>query len=107
MRFRPGVLSVRSSLGLVVTLLGAAGCTPAPDRAAHTAADYRADAELRRSELAKCFNDPGSFGKSPDCINAREAERAVGVGSLRDLAPLEIPKPPAASSSQDSKPKEQ
>ena len=92
MRFRPGVLSVRSSLGLVVTLLGAAGCTPAPDRAKHTVADYRADGELRRSELSMCWNDPGSLGKSPDCINARDADRAEGMGSLRDLPPLELPK---------------
>ena len=40
----------------------------------------------------------------PDCVNAREAERLEGVGSLRNLAPLELPNPPGArpdSTSQD------
>jgi hypothetical protein len=41
--------------------------------------------------MAKCGNDPGALRASPDCINAREAERRAGVGSLRDLAPLKLP----------------
>jgi hypothetical protein len=106
MCFRPGVLSVRSSLGLVVTLLGAAGCTPVPDRAKHTVSDYRADAELRRIELAKCWNDPGTLGKSPDCVNARDADRAEGMGSLRELPPLELPKTGSPPQGKDQRPQE-
>lgn len=83
---------MRMSLGIVVTVISAAGCAPAPDRAGHTVEEYRQDPALRREELARCANDPGTLENSPGCVNAREAERAAGVGSLRDLPPL---KPPA------------
>jgi hypothetical protein len=91
MRFRPGARSVRRSLGFVVTALSAAGCAPVPDRASHTIEDYREDAQLRREELARCTGDPGSLGNSADCVNAREAERSLGVGNLRQLPPLRLP----------------
>ena len=94
MRFRPGVQFGRMSLGLVVTLLCAVGCTPAPDRT-HTVLDYRNNSALRRSELAHCEEDPGLRAKEPDCVNAREAERIESVGSLRELPPLELPGPRA------------
>ncbi|MHB8474784.1 MAG: EexN family lipoprotein [Steroidobacteraceae bacterium] len=105
MRFRPGVQRVRRCLGLVVTLTSTVGCAPAPDRASHTVDEYRNDAPLREQEFARCANDPGSRNSLPDCINAREAERLEGVGSLRTLAPLELPSSPAhpESSAQDSK----
>jgi len=91
MWFRPGARSVRIGLGIVVTFLSAAGCAPAPDRARHTVEEYRQDPELRRQQFALCANDPGTLGKSADCINVREAERAASVGSLRDLPPLRLP----------------
>jgi hypothetical protein len=91
MRFRPGVHGVRVSLGLVVTVLGTAACAPAPDRARHTVAEYSKDGQLRRTEMAACTNDPGTLKDSPDCINAREAERSASVGSLRNLPPLRLP----------------
>jgi hypothetical protein len=90
MRFRPGA-QWRLRLGLVVTILSTASCAPAPDRAAHTALEYAKDPDLRRIEIVKCANDPGTLVASPDCINAREAERRAGVGSLRELAPLKLP----------------
>ena len=96
MWFRPGTQSVRLSLGLAVTLVSTAGCAPVPDQAKYSVDEYRKDAELRRSEFARCANDPGSRMNSPDCVNAREAERLAGVGSLRSLAPLELPNPPRA-----------
>lgn len=99
MRFRPGVQHVRRCLGLVVTLTSAAGCAPAPDRALHTVEEYRHDATLRALTFARCTNNPGSRDSSPDCINAREAERLEGVGSLRSLAPLELPSPHARTES--------
>ena len=71
--------------------MSAAGCAPAPDRARYTVEAYAHDAELRRLTLERCANDPGTLGKSADCVNAREAERRVGVGSLRDLPPLRLP----------------
>jgi hypothetical protein len=85
---------MRMSLGIVVTVLSAAGCAPVPDRAHHTVEDYRQDAALRRQELVLCANDPGTLGSSPDCVNAREAERAASVGALRDLPPLNLPAKP-------------
>jgi hypothetical protein len=91
MRVRPGARSVRLCLGFAVTALSAAGCAPAPERASHTVEDYQQDAQLRREEFARCTSDPGSLKSSADCVNAREAERRVGVGSLRDLPPVRLP----------------
>jgi hypothetical protein len=91
MRVRPGARSVRMCLGFAVTGLSVAGCAPAPDRASHTVEDYKRDGELRREELARCTTDPGSLKSSADCVNVREAERSVGVGSLRDLPSLRLP----------------
>ena len=91
MRIRPGARRVRMCLGFVVTALSAAGCAPAPDRATHTVEDYKQDAQLRREELARCTTDPGSLGKSADCVNVREAARSMGIGSLRNLPPLRLP----------------
>src|SRR5208282_6299087 len=104
MQFRPGVQRVRKCLGLVVTLTSAAGCAPAPDRALHTVEEYRQNAKLREVEFSRCANDPASGNSVPDCLNAREAERLEGVGSLRNLAPLALPSPraPADVTSQDS-----
>jgi hypothetical protein len=105
MQFRPGVQRVRRSLGLVVTLTSAVACAPAPDRASHSVDEYRQDAKLREVQFARCANDPASRDSLPDCINAREAERLEGVGSLRTLAPLELPNPhaPTGSTAPDSK----
>ena len=91
MRFRPGARSVRMCLGIIVTFLSAAGCAPAPDRASHTVEDYKQDAQLRREELSRCTADPGSLKDSADCVNVEAAERSVGVGNLRNLAPLKLP----------------
>ena len=91
MGFRPGAQVGRLCLGLVVTILSTASCAPAPDRAAHTVEEYGKDAALRASEMKVCANDPGTVGASPDCVNAREAERRAGIGSLRTLPPLKLP----------------
>src|SRR5258707_4381336 len=93
MKFRPGVQTVRVCLGLVVTLTSAVGCAPAPDRANHTVDEYLHDAKMREQTFAHCAKDPASRDVLPDCINAREAERLEGVGSLRTLPPLELPNP--------------
>ena len=90
-KFRPGAQAVRLRLGLVVTILSTASCAPAPDRARHSVEEYAQDSALRRSQMAVCANDPGTVGRSPDCINAREAERQAGIGSLRTLPPLKLP----------------
>jgi hypothetical protein len=91
MGFRPGAQVWRLRLGLVVAILSTVSCAPAPDRAGHTVDEYGQNAALRESEMRRCTNDPGTLGTSPDCINAREAERRGGVGSLRTLPPLKLP----------------
>lgn len=92
MWFRPGAQFVRIGLGIAVTVVSAAGCAPAPDQAQHTVQEYRLDQALRHEELARCANDPGALRTQADCENAREAEWEAGIGSLRDLPPLRLPK---------------
>lgn len=74
---------------LLATLAGATvSCSPGPPVAEHRVSEYRADAALRREIFARCVNDPGGLGQTPDCVNAREAERLESRGSLRDQAPV-------------------
>lgn len=75
------------------TVAGLLACAPPPQAAQHTVAEYRANADLRREEFARCVNDPGGLGKTPDCINAREAQRIEDIGSVRDATPLQLPRP--------------
>lgn len=83
MRLITFVIIVLATLaGLVMS------CAPQPPVARHTVAEYRADASLRRELFARCTNDPGGLGKTPDCVNAIEAERLESRGSLRDQAPI-------------------
>jgi hypothetical protein len=90
-RFRPGARSVRIGLGIVVTAISAAGCAPAPDQASHTVEEYRRNRALLEKMLERCAEDPGTLRFSADCVNAREAGRSVGIGSLRTLKPLKLP----------------
>jgi hypothetical protein len=96
MKFRPGARSVRLCLEMVVTLSAVTACAPAPKQAQFTVGYYRSHATLRRQVLDRCTNDPGDLGGAPDCINAREAESIEGIGSLRNLPPLGLPKKPSA-----------
>jgi hypothetical protein len=89
MKFRPGAQRVRNCLGIVVTVGAAVSCAPAPDRA-NTVTYYREHADEREALLARCADDPGSAGRTSDCVNAREAARLEGIGSLRDLPPLDL-----------------
>ncbi len=57
----------------VAIVLG--GCAREPSTAAHTVADYRANGGLRKEAFARCANDPGTLGQTPDCVNVREAQR--------------------------------
>ncbi len=98
MRFRPGARSVRKRLGAVVTLSAVTACAPAPDRAHFSVDYYRSHAPLRLQMLDQCANDPGEKGREADCVNAREAARIEGVGSLRSLPPLGLPTAPAGGS---------
>jgi hypothetical protein len=71
-----------------VFLLEVVGCTRQPDVARHTVEEYRADKTLRQDLFRKCANDPGTLAKTPDCINASEAERLESLGSLRKSGPI-------------------
>lgn len=81
-------------LALGFVLLGAAACSPAPTASSLTVDYYRAHSAERDAELALCGNDPGSLGLTPACVNAREAARIQGVGSLRALPPMGLPTSP-------------
>jgi type IV pilus biogenesis protein CpaD/CtpE len=72
----------------VLVTLGVTACTRDVNVARHAVDEYRANAALRRETFAKCVDDPGTLGRSADCINAREAERLESRGSLRDQPPL-------------------
>ena len=76
-----------------LTLLCLASCTREADVARHTVEDFRADKTLRQAMFKKCSNDPGTLGKTPDCINALEAERLESYGSLRNSAPIGLDPP--------------
>jgi hypothetical protein len=73
------------SLGVFLVL---AGCAPALEPARYTVAEYRADAALRREIVAQCANDPGTYGGTPDCVNALQAERMESRGRLREQPPI-------------------
>lgn len=63
----------------------------------HDVAYYRAHTTERNERLQACANDPGSLADQPDCVNAREAARLEGIGSLRTLPPMDLPVPPTQS----------
>ena len=98
MKFRPGARSVRLCLEIVVTLSAVTACAPAPKQAQHSVDYYRSHATLRQEVLERCTNDPGDEGRTPDCINARAAESIEGIGSLKSLPPMGLPKGPGAAS---------
>jgi hypothetical protein len=76
-----------------VVALGLTCCARQPEVAQHTVAEYRANADFRREQFARCTNDPGTLGNTPDCVNAREAQRLEDMGSVRNTPPIELPRP--------------
>jgi hypothetical protein len=90
MRIRPGAQRVRIGLGIVVTVSAAVSCAPAPDQA-NSVTYYREHADEREAALKICADDPGSLSQQADCVNAREAARLEGIGSQRELPPLNLP----------------
>jgi hypothetical protein len=83
----------------IVAALSLAACSRSPSPNTLTVDYYRAHPTEREAELARCGNDPGGIGDSAACINAREATRIEGVGSLRSLPPMGLPTRPAAPAS--------
>jgi hypothetical protein len=84
---RRGARGERWCLGIVVAISSAA-CAPSPDPAHQTVEYYRANREARETKVAECVNDPGALGKTPDCVNAKQAAQLEDIGSLRDLPPM-------------------
>lgn len=87
------VISALAIAASVIVSLSLFSCARQPATAEHTVAEYRANADLRWAQFARCANDPGTFGATPDCINAREASRLEDMGSVRNVAPVELPRP--------------
>jgi hypothetical protein len=83
-----------------VLVLAATGCSP--DRARYTVDEYRSDASLRHSQMDLCKSDPGSFAKTPDCINARLAAALEDRVRLRDVPPVGLSDKPAPSKKSDA-----
>jgi hypothetical protein len=81
-------------MGVALSLVG---CTRQPEPPRHTVAEYRADPALRREQFARCSNDPGALGSTPDCLNARQAMLLEDSHSVRDLPPIRLPPPPNES----------
>ena len=79
---------VRSRIALAVLLACAALASCSRESAAHTVAWYLAHAADRRAMVGRCENDPGTLGKTPECVNAMAAAAQAGIGSLRDLPPM-------------------
>jgi len=77
----------------VATALWLTGCTREPPQAEHTVAEYRANADLRHETFARCTNDPGTLRSTPDCVNAKEAQRQEDIGSVRSTPPIGLPRP--------------
>lgn len=94
------------SIALVFALLASA-CSPGPP-ARYTVEEYRANAERRHAQVARCERDPGSLRKTPDCINAQQAAAFEDRLRLRDAPPVGLnPKRnpsyrPAPSEAQDA-----
>ena len=63
-----------------------------------TVAYFRAHPKTLQAVWQRCANDPGELAKTPDCVNARQAEVVNGIGSFRDLPPMTFPGQPAAKS---------
>ena len=74
----------------------AAGCAKAPSDAP-TVSYYKAHAEERNVQLAKCTDDPGSLGRTPACVNAEAAAESADVGSFRNIPPMGLPSRPSGA----------
>jgi hypothetical protein len=68
-------------------------CSPSSPNLTLTVDYYRAHPAEREEALRRCSNDPGGVGQAPPCVNAREAARIEGLGSLRTLPPMGLPTP--------------
>lgn len=101
----------RSSLRLelwfaTVLALVTAGCgsSSAPAR---TVSYFQAHAEEREAVFKRCADDPGTLGKTPECVNASQAEAIAGIGSFSHLTPMHFPPVPGAKARKGADPSKQ
>lgn len=87
-RMARGACDTRSYL-VVGAALAAVACSSPPVPPSHQTVEfYRTNKEARQAKVAECANDPGALGKTPDCINAKQAAAIEDIGNLRDLPPM-------------------
>lgn len=81
-----------ASMGLVLAGMLIAGCArvAAPAR---TVSYFRAHPRTLAAVWQRCANDPGDLGRTPECVNARQAEISNSIGSFRHLPPMRFPAP--------------
>ena len=92
--------SVRLGLWVATVLpLIAAGCGPAAGPA-RTVSYFKAHPKERERVFKRCADDPGTLGKTAECVNAERAEEIAGIGSFRHLAPMQFPPVPGAKAKQ-------
>jgi hypothetical protein len=60
-------------VALVMTALLVA-CSEPPPATVITVSEFLADEYLRADHIAKCRENPGKLGETPNCRNAEEAE---------------------------------
>ena len=88
--------SLRLGLWFATVLsLMAAGCGSSSGPA-RTVSYFQAHAKEREALFKRCADDPGTLGKSAECVNAERAEEIAGIGSFRHLAPMQFPPVPGA-----------
>lgn len=71
---------------------------------ARTVSYFQEHPQERESVFKRCADDPGTLGKSADCVNASRAEAIAGIGSFRQLPPMAFPKVPAPKVKKGSAP---
>jgi hypothetical protein len=88
--------SLRLGLGFVTVLpliVSGCGSSSVPAR---TVSYFQAHPKERESLFKRCEDDPGTLGKTAECVNVTQAEAIEGIGSFRHLAPMQFPPVPGA-----------
>jgi len=66
------------AMGVTLATLVVAGCDPPPPRALFTVNYYRTHENDRVAKLKECEGNPAEQ-KTPDCVNATQAQSAEGT----------------------------
>ena len=70
-----------------------AACERRPSETTLTVEHYRTHPQEREAKLRECANNPGELALTPNCVNAQQAGHIEGIGSQRELPPLDLPLP--------------